>query len=40
MYSLQRIGATGSIMELSPVLKKIIRLKKSLMLNATKEVVT
>jgi hypothetical protein len=31
MYSLQRTGAQGSIMELSPVLKKIFRLKKNLM---------
>lgn len=34
MYGLSSKGAPGSVNELSPVLKKIKSLKKSLMLNA------
>lgn len=40
MYSLERKGAPGSIMKLSPVLKSIKSLKKTLMLNVVKGAVT
>jgi hypothetical protein len=40
MYSLRRKGALASIIELSPVLKEIKSLKKSLKLNGIKGVVT
>lgn len=40
MYSLMRKGALGSVKELNPVFKEINRLKKSLVLNGIKEIVT
>lgn len=40
MYSLERKGPTGSIIELIPVLKEIESLKKSLILNRIAGVVS
>lgn len=40
MYSLQRKGAPGGIVELSPVLEKIQSLKERLTLNEIKRIVT
>jgi hypothetical protein len=40
VYSLRRKGVLGSVMELNPVLKEIQMLKKTIVLNGIKGVVT